>query len=129
MERSQGTGNRLRSYIALKPDISLGASLAVIALDYGVYQLNMPPMADIRSSAPHNDAISASLKAADWTAIGMCAALSLVARDPNLFIFGAGFAVALHWFYTHSNMSHPLTGEVTMPPVSGSAGGVNAAGY
>jgi hypothetical protein len=87
----------------------------------------MPTMSDIRNSNPHNAAIGTSLKSADWTAIGLSAALSIVARDPNIFIFGAGFAVVLHWMYTHSNMVHPLTGDITMPPTGGNApGGVSA---
>lgn len=115
--------------MALKPEMSLGASLAVMALDYGIYQVNMPKTADIKSSAPWNQAISGSLKAADWTAIGASAALSLLAKDPNIFIFGAGFAVVLHWMYTHANAVHPATGQVTMPPAGGtSPGGVSASG-
>ena len=115
--------------MGLKPEISLGASLAVMALDYGIYQLNMPNTADIKSTAPHNQAIGSSLKAADWTAISVCGALALLSKDPNIFIFGAGFATLLHWYYTHANMVSPLSGMVTMPPVSGNVpGGVSAAG-
>lgn len=115
--------------MALKPELSFGASMAVMALDYGIYQLNMPKTADIKSSAPWNQAIGGSLRAADWTAIGTAAALSLLAKDPNIFIFGAGFAVVLHWFYTHANAVHPATGEVTSPPPGGtSPGGVTASG-
>lgn len=33
--------------MALKPEMSLGASLAVMALDFGIYQLHMPQTADI----------------------------------------------------------------------------------
>ncbi len=88
--------------MALKPEISLGASLAIMALDFGVYQLHMPVGADIKSSDPHNQAIDSSRKAAAWTAIGASAALSLAAREPNIFIFGAGFAVVLDWYYRHA---------------------------
>ena len=115
--------------MALKPEISLGASLAVMALDFGIYQLHMPVTADIRSSSPHNQAIDSSRKGATWTAIGASAALSLVVKDPNIFIFGAGFAVVLDWYYRHANAVHPASGQVTLPPAGGtSPGGVNAAG-
>lgn len=115
--------------MGLKPEMSLGASLAVMALDFGIYQLHMPPTTDIKSSAPHNQAIDSSRKGAAWTAIGACAALSLLAKDPNIFIFGGGFAVVLDWYYRHSNAVSPLTGLVTMPPQGGtSPGGVQAAG-
>jgi hypothetical protein len=112
----------------LKPEMSLGASLAVMAVDFGIYQIHMPATADIRSSAPHNQAIDSSRKGATFTAVGACAALSLLAKDPNIFIFGAGFAVVLDWYYRHANAVHPLTGMVTMPPAGGmQPGGVQAA--
>jgi len=112
--------------MALKPEHSLGASLAVMALDFGIYQLHLPATADVRASAPHNQAIDSSRKAATWTAVSACAALSLLARDPNIFIFGGGFAVALDFYFRHANMVHPATGQVTIPPAGGAvAGGVS----
>jgi hypothetical protein len=115
--------------MALKPEISLGASLAVMALDFGIFQLNMPVLADVKSADPHNSSVESSRVGATWTAVSACAALSLLAKDPNIFIFGGGFAVALSWFYTHANMTHPGTGQVTYPPAGGPVpGGVNASG-
>jgi len=113
--------------MALKPEISLGASLAVMALDFGIYQLHMPVSADIKASPPHNQAIDSSRKGATWTAISACAALALLAKDANLFVFGAGFAVALDWYYRHANYVSPQSGQVTIPPAGGTApGGVTA---
>jgi hypothetical protein len=112
--------------MALKPEGSLAASLAVMFLDYGIYQLNMPNTADVKASQPWNSSIDSSRKAATWTAVSACAALSLLAHDPNIFIFGGGFAVVLDWIYRHGNAVHPGTGMVTMPPVNGpQAGGVS----
>jgi hypothetical protein len=112
--------------MAIKPEHSLGASLAVMALDFGIFQLQLPSVADVRSSAPHNCAIKSSTIAAGWTAVSACAALSLLARDPNIFIFGGGFAALLTWYYKHANMVHPGTGQVTMPPAGGAVpGGVS----
>jgi hypothetical protein len=112
--------------MALKPEQSLGASLALMALDFGIFQLNLPTTADLKSSAPHNSAIKSSITGASWTAVSACAALSLLARDPNIFIFGGGFAVLLTFYYKHANMVHPATGQVTMPPPGGAQpGGVS----
>ena len=105
--------------MALRPELSFGASLAVMALDYGVFQLNMPTTADIKASSPHSQPIDSSRKAATWTAIGICSALSLLSRDPNVFIFGTGFAVVLDWYYRHANAVNPATGLVTLPPMTG----------
>jgi hypothetical protein len=112
--------------MALKPEMSLGASLAVMALDFGIFQLNMPTLADIKASPPHNSAVDSSRKAFVWTALSANAALSLLARDPNIFIFGGGFAVVLDWYARHANSVHPGTGQVTMPPAGGAVpGGVS----
>lgn len=105
--------------MSLKPEQSLGASLAVMALDFGIFQLHLPSTADIKANQPHNSAIKSSTTAAGWTAVSACAALALLARDPNIFIFGGGFAAVLIWYYKHANMVHPGTGQVTMPPAAG----------
>lgn len=109
--------------MALKPEHSLGASLAVMALDFGIFQLNMPVTADIKASPPWNSSIDSSRKAATWTAISASAALGLLAKDANIFIFGAGFAVLLDWKYRHANAVHPGTGQVVMPPAGGTVPG------
>jgi hypothetical protein len=105
--------------MALKPEISLAASLSVLALDYGIFQINLPTTADTKSANPHNQAIDSSRKAATWTAISVCSALALLSKDPNIFIFGAGFATVLDFHYRHANSVSPISGEVTLPPASG----------
>jgi hypothetical protein len=102
--------------MSLKPEHSLGASLAVMAIDFGIFQMNMPMLADVKAADPHNSHIDSSRKASTWTAISVSAALSLLARDPNIFIFGGGFAVVLDVYYRHANATHPGTGQVTLPP-------------
>jgi hypothetical protein len=112
--------------MSLKPEASLGATLAVMALDFGIFQLHMPPVSDVQNSAPHNSILASGTNGAAWTAVSACAALALLARDPNIFIFGAGFATVLTFFYKSANMTHPGTGEITMPPAGGAVpGGVN----
>jgi hypothetical protein len=105
--------------MALKPEMSLGASLAVMFLDYGIFQMNLPSTADVKSGNPHNSYVDSSRKAATWTAVGACAALSLLSKDPNLFIFGAGFAVVLDFYYRHANATSPFTGQVVNAPAGG----------
>lgn len=104
--------------MALRPELSFGASLAVMALDYGIFAINMPSTADVKATEPHSGPIDSSRKAATWTAIAACAALSLLAREPNVFIFGGGFAVVLDFYYRHANAVSPATGMVTLPPMT-----------
>lgn len=103
----------------LSPEGTFGATIAVMALDFGIFQLGMPTTADIKSTDPHNQAINSSRMASVWTAVAATSALSLLARKPEIFIFGAGFAVILDWHYRHANAVAPGTGQVTIPPVGG----------
>lgn len=115
--------------LSLKPEVSLGTSVALIGLDLAIYSTHLPSSADVRSTAPHNQAIDTARKSATWTAIGVAAALSLMTRDPNLFIFGGGAAVAMDWLYRHANAVHPMSGQVSLPPDGGMVPtGVAAAG-
>lgn len=113
--------------MALKPELSFGASIAVMALDFGIFKLNMPALADVKYSKPHNQSIDSARKASTWTAVSVSAGLSLLARDANIAIFGAGFAVALDWYFRHANYTDPASGQVTMPPPGGTAPGGTAA--
>lgn len=112
--------------MSLKPEMSLGASLAVMALDFGIFQLHMPTTADVKASNPHNSVVDSSRKGATWTAVAATAALALAAKDANIFIFGAGFAVVLDWYYRHANSVSPFTGQVVSAPAGGmQPGGVS----
>lgn len=113
----------------LSPEGSFGATLAVMALDFGIYQLGMPATADVKAAAPHNTSIESSRTVSTWTAISACAALSLLAKDANIFIFGGGFAIVLDWHYRHANAVHPATGQVTLPPAKGTAPAAATGGY
>lgn len=113
--------------MAIAKTESFGASLATMGLVYGIFQITSPNLADVKASAPHNSTVDSATSQAGWTAISACAALSFLAKDPNIFIFGGGMAAALMWYYNHANMVHPGTGQVTMPPTGGSVpGGVSA---
>jgi hypothetical protein len=110
----------------LKPGESFGASLATMGLVYGIFQITSPNIADVKASAPHNSTVQSSTRLAGWTAISAVAALSFLAKDPNVFIFGGGMSAALMWYYNHANAVHPETGQVTMPPTGGAQpGGVS----
>jgi hypothetical protein len=107
----------------LKPGESFGASLATMGLVYGIFQIMSPPLANVKASAPHNSTVNSVTRQAGWTAVSACAALSFLGKDPNIFIFGAGMASALMWYYNHANMQHPGTGQVTFPPSGGAQPG------
>lgn len=106
----------------LKPEVSLPVGLATAAVVYAIYSNATPTIADIRSAPPGDKTINSSRRAASWTAAGVVAAISLIARDPTIFVLGAGSVVALDWWTRHANQVNPLTGKATTreaPPAGG----------
>jgi hypothetical protein len=104
--------------MSLRPEISLGVALATGAVVYAIYQNATPTIADIRTGPPGDATIDASRKSASWLAAGVVAGISLIARDPTVFIVGAGEIVALDWWTRHANEVNPDTGRATLPSMA-----------
>ena len=115
--------------MALKPSESLVTGLAVATVVYAVYEHTVPSVADTRGAAPNNSNLDSSRKLATWTAAGIVAGVSLLAKDPTIFTIGGTVLVALDFSHRHANAVNPATQKIT---ASGSAslGGVsvNASG-
>lgn len=97
--------------MALKPEISLGVGLATAAVVYGVYQNATPTIADIRAGSPNDEIVEGTRKMAAWTAAAVVAGISLIARDPTVFIIGGTMVVGLDWWHRHANAYNPDTGN------------------
>jgi hypothetical protein len=95
----------------LPPQASIGVGLAVAAVVYTIYNKALPPIADMRVADSQNRDLAASEKAATWTAVGTVAGISLIARDPDIFIIGGLTTIALAWWHRHANMVNPATGK------------------
>lgn len=94
----------------LKPEVSIGVGLATAAVVYGVYTTAVPTIADTRSMPPQNGDIEASEKSAAWMSAAVVGAISLIAKDPTVFILGGSMVVALSWWYKHANTVNPAFG-------------------
>jgi hypothetical protein len=70
-------------------------------------------MADIRVGQPNDENIAGSERAATWMSVGVVAAISLVAKDPTIFIIGGAAAVVMAWYTRHANVLNPLTQSVS----------------
>jgi hypothetical protein len=101
--------------LGLKPEVSLSVGLATAALVYGIYSNATPPITDIRASRPGDATIDASRKFATWTSAAVVAGISLVAKDPTIFILGGSMVVALDWATRHGNLVSPMTGKAAVP--------------
>lgn len=94
----------------LKPEVSIGVGLATAAVVYGVYSTAMPTIADTRSLPPGTVDVEAAEKSAAWMSAAVVGAISLIAKDPTVFILGGSMVVALSWWYKHANSVNPEFG-------------------
>lgn len=104
--------------MALKPEISIPAAAAVSVAVYGIFQLNMPNLTEVRANESDDTHIESAERAATWESAGFVGALSLIAKDPVIFWFGGAMTILLAWKYRHANMVSPLTGKATSSPTS-----------
>ena len=98
--------------MALRPEISIPAGLATAAVVASIYQRGLPPAADVRRADPGNADIEATRKQNAWLAAGVVGGISLIAKDPAIFIIGGTMVVAYDWFTRHANYVNPITGTV-----------------
>lgn len=96
--------------MALEHKYSVVGGLATAAVVVAVYQTHLPSSADARSLLPNAD-LSASERTATWTAAGVVAGVSLIAKDPTIFIIGGATVIALAWSHRHANNVMPNTAQ------------------
>jgi hypothetical protein len=94
---------------------SLAVGLGTAALVYGVYDLIMPEVVNIRAADSNDAHVAAAEKAARWTSGGLVIGLTLITRDTTVFIIPAVMVIALSWGYRHANLVDPARGNVMLP--------------
>jgi len=97
--------------MSLKPDASVMAGLATVALVIGVYSAALPTLADERAISPDADDLRAAENQALWLGVAASAAVSLIAADPTPFILGGATACVLAWYHRHARLIDPATGQ------------------
>lgn len=94
----------------LKPEVSIGVGLATAAVVYGVYTTAVPTVADVRSLPQGTNDIVSAERTAAWMSAAVVGAISLIAKDPTVFILGGSMVVALSWWYKHADSVNPEFG-------------------
>lgn len=98
--------------MALKPEMSVAAGLATATLVYSIYNRGLPSAADIRTLEQHNADVDAIRKQNTWIAAGVVGAISLISKDPTIFVVGGAMVIALDWSTRHADAVNPITGHV-----------------
>lgn len=96
----------------LKPEGSIMGGIATGALVYGIYSMNMGSLATIHATPAGDGNARATRKKAAIESVAAVAAISLLAKDVNIFILGGGIVVLLDWHARHAVESHPETGQL-----------------
>ena len=91
---------------------SLGVGLATAALVWGVFNVALPTAADVRVGDPGDKDVSGAERTASWASAAAVAGISLIAKDPTVFILGGSMVVLMAWWYRHSNHFNPSTRTV-----------------
>lgn len=93
----------------LKPEISVPVAVGTAGLVFGIYQLALPNLTDVKASAPNNPVLQGSENAALWLSVAVSAGISLIAGDVTPFVLGGMMAVSLSWIHRHAAALDPTT--------------------
>lgn len=98
--------------MALRPEISVGAAIATAAVVLVVYDHALPSVADTRVGGQNDPHLASSERAAAWTSAAAVGAISLIAKDPTIFVVGGLMVITLSWWHRHANAVHPDSGQI-----------------
>jgi len=88
--------------MALSPPASIGTGLAVVGVVYAIHSNFTPSMADMQGLPSGNQDVDAAERKATWLSAGVVSAISLLAKDPTIFVLGSAATVALAFFSRHA---------------------------
>lgn len=111
--------------MALKPEFSIPTGLAVAAVVFAVHQNATPSLADIQALPAGVQDVESSERKATWVSAGVVAGISLLAKDPTIFVIGSAATIAMAWMTRHASWTESLTGKITGPDEQASAGSAN----
>jgi hypothetical protein len=94
----------------LKPEASLMVGLATAAVVYSVYSGAFPSVVDVRTNPPEDLDVARTERTAAVLSTGVVAGISLIAKDPTVFIIGGLTVLGMSWWYRHANVVNPEYG-------------------
>lgn len=95
--------------MALRPEASVGVGLATAALVASIYSRHLPTSADLRVADQGDPDAESARKQAMWASAGVVAAISLMTKDPTIFVIGGAMTVAIDWADRVDIWTNPFT--------------------
>lgn len=100
----------------LKPEASIGVGLATVAVVYGIHVNFTPTMADMQSLPAGNADVDGAERKATWLSAAVVAGVSLLAKDPTIFVLGSAAAVALAWMSRQATWTESKSAALAVSP-------------
>lgn len=86
----------------LEPSASLTVGLATVGVVYAIHSNLTPTVADMQGLDVGNVDIDAAERKATWLSAGVVCGISLLAKDPTIFVLGSVATVAMAWMSRHA---------------------------
>ena len=102
--------------MSLKPEASIGSGLAVAGVVYAIHSNFTPSVADVQGLPSGNKDIDGAERKATWLSIGVVAGVSLLAKDPTIFVIGSAMTVAMAFMTRHANWTETKTATLANNP-------------
>jgi len=99
----------------LKPEASTMAGLATVGVVFSVYQLNIGSVAQATATKDNHPVLNSSKRKAGYTALAIVAGLTLITKDANVGILGAGTICAMELSYRFGIMANPESLKIQNP--------------
>jgi hypothetical protein len=102
--------------MSLKPEASLMGGLAVATLVYAIHSNATPTLADMQGLPTGTKDVDQSERRATIMSAGVVAGVSLLARDPGIFVIGSAMTIAMAWMSRHALWTDSKTGPINAGP-------------
>lgn len=102
--------------MALKPDAAIMSGLAVAGVVFAVHTKFTPTTADMQGLPVGTKDVSQSERQATIISVGIVSAISLLAKDPTIFVIGSIATVGLAFTSRHAIWTDSKTGLLNAGP-------------
>lgn len=111
--------------MSLKPEFSIMGGLAVGAIVFAIHSNATPTQADIQALPAGTPDVDRAERNATWLSAGVVSAVSLLAKDPTIFILGSAMTVGMALWTRHSNWTESIGGKYLTGADAQKAGSAN----
>lgn len=102
--------------MALKPDAAIMSGLAVAGVVFAVHSNFTPSTADMQGLPAGTKDVDRSERQATWISVGIVSTISLLAKDPTIFVIGSIATVAMAFTSRNALWTETKTGLLGAGP-------------